>query len=298
MALAPARRLAAIAARPMTPALISLKLLLSPGLVLLAWWLGRRFGPTIGGRTAALPVVAGPILLVLALAEGDAFAAHAARFALVGVLPLTLFGVGYAWTARRLPANLGRRYTALFSALTGWGVFITVAAAMQLGLQRVTSDSSETPLLVCIAVALTSLLVTPRLVSAVHDDHRPPRRHHLTAEVGGRALGAMALVAALTTAAAALGAAWSGLLASFPVALSVVVIAAHISDGPTSVQPIFRGYLHGLYGYMAFLALFSWSLPRLGLVWALAISWPSAPFVQCLHHLIGSRWSTKKPPIV
>ena len=60
MALAPIRPLAAIAARPMTPALISLKLLLSPGLVLLAWWLGRRFGPTIGGRTAALPVVAGP----------------------------------------------------------------------------------------------------------------------------------------------------------------------------------------------------------------------------------------------
>ena len=293
MALAPIRPLAAIAARPMTPALISLKLLLSPGLVLLAWWLGRRFGPTIGGRTAALPVVAGPILLVLALTEGTAFAAQSARFALVGVLPLTLFGVGYAWTARRLPASRGRLHTAMLSALAGWCVFSAVAAAMQLGMRAISDGSSGAPILVCAAVALTALLVTPRLVSAVHDDHRPPRRHHLTAEVGGRAFGAMALVAALTTMAGALGAAWSGLLASFPVALSVVVIAAHISDGPTSVQPIFRGYLHGLYGYITFLALFSWSLPRLGLVWALALSWPAAPLVQWLHHAVVSRRATK-----
>ena len=282
----------------MTPALISLKLLLSPGLVLLAWWLGRRFGPMIGGRTAALPVVAGPILLVLALTEGTAFAAQSARFALVGVLPLTLFGVGYAWTARRLPASCGRIRSAMLRALAGWCVFIAVAAGMQQGLRAISANSSGAPILICVAVALTAILITPRLIAAVRDDHLPPRRHHLTAEVGGRALGALVLVGALTTMAGALGAAWSGLLASFPVALSVVVIAANISDGPTSVQPIFRGYLHGLYGYMAFLALFSWSLPRLGLVWALAISWPSAPFVQCLHHLIGSRWSTKKPPIV
>lgn len=272
----------------MTHTLIALKLLLSPSLVLLAWWLGRRFGPGIGGRTAALPIVAGPIMLVLALAQGPVFASQAAKFALLGILPLSLFGVAYASTARALRASLGRSTITLLCTLSGWCVFGATAAAMQMCADAVFTDPGELPLIACIVIALLAIAATPRLIAAVPDDGASPHRHHLSAEVGGRVLGAMSLVATLTTVAAALGANWSGLLASFPVALSVVAVASHISDGPTTVRPIFRGYLHGLYGYAAFLTLFSWIVTRHGLAWALLISWPAAPAVQWLHHTLRS----------
>lgn len=278
----------------MTSVLLALKLLLSPSLVLLAWWLGRRFGPTLGGRTAALPIVAGPIMLVLALTQGPAFASQAARFALLGILPLALFGVAYSWTAQALPRAWKRATIAGVSAVSGWCVFIAIAAAVQSGLTTFFPESGALPLVLCAGVALLTIALAPQLLATVPDDGAPTHRHHLLAEIGGRILGSMTLVATLTTVATALGSGWSGLLASFPVALSVVVIASHVSEGPATVQPIFRGYLHGLYGYAAFLTLFSWIVPRHGLCWAMLISWPAAPAVQWLHHRQRSPQAGKK----
>ena len=273
----------------MTPLILTLKLLLSPSLVLLAWWLGRRWGPAIGGRAAALPIVAGPILLVLALTHGNTFASQAAKFALVGIGPLALFGVVYAGAARLLPLAT-RRARVVAGILSGWAGFVGLASGVQtISAAAAPGGPAALPLLACAGAALLTLLVAPRLIVTVPADHQATTAHHLSREVGGRVLGAMLLVGTLTSVAATLGAAWSGLLASFPVALSVVVVAAHVSDGPAMVRPIFHGYLHGLYGYLAFLTLFAWLLPLLGLGWTLLISWPAAPLVQWLHHAALNR---------
>ena len=53
-----------------------LKLVLVPGLIALVTLAGRRFGPRLGGRLNALPLVAGPVLFFLALEQGDAFVAR------------------------------------------------------------------------------------------------------------------------------------------------------------------------------------------------------------------------------
>ena len=45
------------------------KLLLAPAFVVVVSVLAQRYGPRIGGVLGGLPVVAGPILLVLALHE-------------------------------------------------------------------------------------------------------------------------------------------------------------------------------------------------------------------------------------
>ncbi len=59
--------------------LLALKLLLSPALVGAASAAGRRFAPRVAGLAAALPIVAGPVLLFYALEQGTAFGAAAAR---------------------------------------------------------------------------------------------------------------------------------------------------------------------------------------------------------------------------
>ena len=82
--------------------LLAVKLLLAPAFVVGASLTARRHGPRVGGLVGALPVVAGPILLVYALAHGRAFAAHAAAGTLLGLISLTAFVVVYARLAGRV----------------------------------------------------------------------------------------------------------------------------------------------------------------------------------------------------
>ncbi|HTD58974.1 MAG TPA: hypothetical protein VK672_08780 [Solirubrobacteraceae bacterium] len=61
-----------------------LKVALAPLLVVGVTLAARRWGPRVGGMLIALPVVAGPILLVITLEHGEVFGARAARGALSG----------------------------------------------------------------------------------------------------------------------------------------------------------------------------------------------------------------------
>ena len=53
---------------------LALKLLLAPLLVVASSLAGRRWGPQVAGVLVVLPVVAGPILLILYLDHGSHFA--------------------------------------------------------------------------------------------------------------------------------------------------------------------------------------------------------------------------------
>ena len=79
------------------------KLLLAPLCVVAASLAGQRSGTAIAGVLGGLPVVAGPILLVLALVHGRAFGADAAAGTLLGLCALATFVVVYG----RVSAFLG-----------------------------------------------------------------------------------------------------------------------------------------------------------------------------------------------
>ena len=82
---------------------IATKIMLAPSFVVGASLIARRFGVRVGGLVGALPVVAGPILLVYAFAHGRVFAADAAAGTLLGLVSLTTFVVVYAHLAGRGP---------------------------------------------------------------------------------------------------------------------------------------------------------------------------------------------------
>ena len=84
-------------------------------------------------------------------------------------------------------------------------------------------------------------------------------------------LAAATLVASLTALADRLGPTWSGLLTPFPVASSVVVIGTHLADGPEHLAGMLRGFLLGLQGFVAFLAVLAFGLVPLGLAPAFGI---------------------------
>lgn len=240
--------------------LLVLKLLLAPALVGGAYLAGRRWGPRAGGLAAALPIVAGPTLLLFALEQGPAFTAAAARSTLLGLWPLTAFCLSHAGLARALA--LPRRLAAPLCLLAGWGAFLGVAAALR---------PAAVPGWAAPLAGVAALAAGLALVPDVPPDGQPPLRHHPALELALRMLAAAGLVTGLTALAGRLGATWSGLLTPFPVASSVVVLGTHLAGGPEHLAPMLRGFLGGLHGFVAFLTVLAFGLAPLGLAAAFAL---------------------------
>ncbi|HET6436472.1 MAG TPA: hypothetical protein VFG59_00320 [Anaeromyxobacter sp.] len=235
--------------------LLALKLLLPPALVGLASLAGQRWGHRMGGLFAALPIVAGPALLLYALEEGPAFAAAAARSSLLGLCPLAGFCVVDAAVAR-WTGGLLREVSASLSLAAGWVAFLALAFLLM---------PLEVPAWACVPAGAAALVAGLSLLPGVPGDGRPPARHHPGLELALRMLAAAALVTGLTGLAGRLGPTFSGLLTPFPVASSVVVAGAHLADGPGALPETLRGFLSGLFGFVVFLAALAAGLERLGL---------------------------------
>lgn len=98
-------------------AIVLAKLLLSPLCVVAVSLAGRRWGVAVAGVLGGLPVVAGPILLVLTLVHGRQFGAEAAAGTLLGLAALTLFVVVYG--------RASERFGPPPSVLAGWAAFLS-----------------------------------------------------------------------------------------------------------------------------------------------------------------------------
>src|SRR6478752_5729108 len=97
---------------PSAVTLLAAKILLAPLCVVAVSLAGRRWGVAVAGVLGGLPVVAGPILLVVTLLHGRDFGAEAAAGTLLALAALTAFVVVYG----RVAATSG----AVRSVLCGW----------------------------------------------------------------------------------------------------------------------------------------------------------------------------------
>jgi len=84
--------------------LFALKLTLVPVFIAGVTLGSRRWGPRIGGWLNAVPMVAGPALLFLAIEQGTAFAARAALNTLAGLIGVAAFCLAYGWAALQAPS--------------------------------------------------------------------------------------------------------------------------------------------------------------------------------------------------
>jgi len=224
--------------------LLALKLTLAPGLVAAASLVEKRFGHRLAGWTAGFPIVAGPILFLLALEQGPRFAADAARQTLLGVVSLSQYCLVYAHGSRRASpaASLLMAYTA-FAAVTL--VLSTVEAGHLLSL----------------AAALVALTVARALLPTPETAATPPARPSLVL----RMIATATIVLTITGLAHVLGPRWSGLLVPFPIAGTVLVVAAHRTGGHAAALRVLQGLLPALYGFSLFCAAVAWWLPSHGL---------------------------------
>jgi hypothetical protein len=258
--------------------LIAVKVLLAPSFVVGTSMAARRFGARTGGLIAGLPVVAGPILLAYALANGRGFAANAAAGTLLGLVSLIAFVVVYARLAQRLSWAT--------SMVIGWLVFVAFTAAFS-GLHIPAAGA----LPLALAALMTGLLVLPRQRPLAHVPPPPP-----SWDLPLRAACAMTLVLSLTAIAGWLGPQLSGLLAPFPIIATVLAVFTHAQRGTGELVRLLRGMVSGFAAFALFFFTLAVTLRHMPTAAAFALATGLAVGVQGLALLLLGRRSAEPLP--
>jgi uncharacterized membrane protein (GlpM family) len=232
------------------------KLLIVPSMLLLLTLVGRRYGPALAGLLSALPVFAGPVLFILALEQGNAFAAEAAQGTLLAILAVLVFSLTYAWLALRSGV--------VFSLLSSYAMYGLTAYVLQF---------VRLPIELCFAGVIGLLLcaqwgfpkvATQQAVSA------PTGSVDLVLRM---VLGA-SLVLGITYFASSFGSRMSGIIAMFPIMTTVLVGFSHHHSGGVFAVVLLRGMVYGYFSFAIFCLLLSFSLPNYSLVASFLIAVP------------------------
>ena len=241
--------------------MLALKLLLVPALLGVISMAGRRWGAGVAGWLAGFPSLTGPVLYFLALERGPEFTVQAAVVSLSTVFSAVAFGVAYSWACTRL-----HWFWCLACALSAW-----MAAALLLSNLPLTAMAS-------LVISLLTLFVAPRVYSrtqAQWGGSTMPTHELLLRMVAGAAM-----VLAVTAAAEALGPAWTGLFAAFPVMSTVLAVFSHRANGPGFAVALLRAMVGGFYSFISFCLAVSVLLPHAGIAVTFAAAVAAAVVVQ------------------
>ncbi|MBS1155107.1 MAG: hypothetical protein H6R07_1031 [Proteobacteria bacterium] len=242
---------------------IAMKLIGAPLLVGGASLAGKRYGPALAGLLSGLPVIAGPIIAVLWLEQGAAYAARVAWMLPVGLAPLA----AYLWIFSRLAP----RCHWLICLLAGWLAFLLAAAACH---------ALDLPYALLAGGATLAMLVAGFTLPRQATLFAPASATLPQAELLARIVAAFALVFGLTSASARLGAEWTGLLAAFPVAGSIMPAFTLAKSGPAATLRLLRGFVSGLLGLAGFAICLALLLP----------SWGATAFIPAVFLSLGIAW--------
>ncbi len=242
--------------------ILALKLLLAPAFVVAISVVSHRFGSRIGGVVGGLPAIAGPILFVLALDHGRAFASDAANGTLLGVAAVMAFVLGYV--------ALGGRFGWPAGVIGGWAAFFAAVVA----LRPVHVDAYVALVVACVATAATLVLLPRPHAAAPAAEPHPPRELLL------RAFCAAVPVVAVTASAHLLGAHLSGLLASFPIMTPVLAAFTQVQSGPREAVRLLHGLAVGFFAYALFCFVVNVSVEQLGIAESFALAVAVALGVQ------------------
>jgi hypothetical protein len=230
-----------------------LKLLLVPLLIAAVTWAGGALGPRIAGVLTGFPIVAGPAALVVALEQGTPFASHAAAGTLAAEASLSVFCIVYCRLCGRSPW-----WQCL---LLGWLGFISITLLLR---------AITPPFVLALLIALASPTIIARF--APTPSGPATKRRPTQSEIALRMLAGAAMVVTLTSLAHVLGPSLSGLLTIFPVATSILAVAAHRQDSPEHAIHLLRGLAAGLYSVTAFFAALALLLERQGIALAFSVA--------------------------
>jgi uncharacterized membrane protein (GlpM family) len=256
--------------------MLAIKLLLVPGFLLLISLASARWGASIGGWLAGLPVVAGPILYILAVENGPTFAALAASASLSAVLASLSFSIAYAHAAPRVSWPI-----ALLGSLSAW----LMAAKL---LSHVSCN-----VWVSGCIAFGALLVAPFLFPKQTVEQ--PSRAMGKMEMSLRMLCGACLTLSVSMVSGHVGAQWSGLLSVFPVLGIVLAVFSHRNQGAHFSSSLLRSMSVGLYSFATFCLTLAIGLQRMPTPSVFLAATLACLVVQFLSRQRLTIWSSRRP---
>jgi hypothetical protein len=248
---------------PALTTILLLKLCLVPSLIYLVTLVGRRWGPNAAGWFSALPIVAGPILLTMAIEQGSNFVATAAAHTLIAVIAVLVFCLAYAWASGRFGV-----FGSMVAALAAYSAAVA-------GLQLL-----ELPLLPGFALVVVVLALAPRLFPRM--DGSGARSAAQANDLPLRMLAGALLCFVVTYAAAGIGPRLSGFFAMFPVMGTILVGFSHHASGRAYAVNILLGMARGYYAFATFCVVLSLLLRERPIAVAFGVAALAALFVQLL----------------
>jgi len=222
------------------------KLTLTPVLVLITTLIIRRWGATIGGLVAGIPIMTGPITLFIALEHGPQFAVATLTAVLIAVVGAAMFSSTYA----------------LLSQFWTWPGTITMALiawiATAFGLSAFPFGIVEAALAAVAAVILAIFLI-PR-----------PRGPIVLArprwwDLPFRMLVTGLLVGGVTLLAADLGPHLSGIIGTLPLVSAVLAVFTHHQSGSRAIKAVLRGQMVSMIGFIVFFVVVAFGLEQFGI---------------------------------
>ena len=237
--------------------MLALKLFLVPSLIGMVTLVARWRGPALAGWLAGCPIVAGPVLLLVAIENGPVFAAAATSGALYTALVNAFFCLGYAWTAVRWPWQI---------SLAGGLAAYAIAAKLLLWFSPSTYPT--------LFLTLGGLWFISSAFPARTELN--PRPSQSVGELSARMIFGACLVVTVTFFSPALGPRLSGMMSGFPVLACVLAVSSHRVEGAELAVRLLHGMVIGFYVMLFFffvlaLVLPEWGITR-GFIAALAVA--------------------------
>jgi hypothetical protein len=213
--------------------MLLLKLMIVPVLVALMSLAARRFGPKLGGLLLGLPWMTGPVIFFLGLEKGNVHAVGLACGALLATVSIAAYALAYGQLAQYFRWPVSMTVGALAYAAVGWSLSGLVIA--------------PTPAaLVGAGCLITAFLLLP-----------PPRQPVQSRalpwwDIPVRMLSTAALVTVIALVSDHLGATASGIVASFPVLLTVIGTFTHHQWGTDALLALLRSLTLSLLSFVIF----------------------------------------------
>ena len=248
-------------------ALLIVKMAITAAFVVIASIVTERAGPVIGALISTLPVSAGPGYVFLSLDHDTAFIAQAATASLAINAATGLYTLVYCTVAQRaplvvaMPAGLGLWF------LLAFGLRAFDLTVLQAAIANVVVYAIAIPL-----VARFRHAIMPRVTRRWFD-------------IPLRAAMVATLVATVVTISSRVGPTMSGVIATFPIVLTSLMLILHPRIGGPATAAVIANGLWGLVGFgAALLALHLAVVPlgaaaALSLGLAVSVAWNAATWV-------------------